>query len=483
MGIASNLRKFCRLLKENEIFHNMTSSVALSEVEGEGHWFDGVVDDDILQAFIEKHLMATRKPALPTKFSVMTMNPSSTGSRGGLRILSLEVVFEISRLRVTRDSPDAGLWEIDTENVRRFRYEPVRGIDERPAQLAIDGNRALGVDVQTLAKNGNFVDFCALPHSEWSTMPEADTRSVVWNICADTRTFGKERSGERGPDNYGPGWRVLSRRKVAIVYPEGDALLQAFAIRYSNALYMRGISAMVTTDSNVTVGQMSSDERTNVILLGGPNMNRMARQHHDDAGNTGEVRFDGDAFCVGRLACYAASGTGIAFLSGGPGRTLVFQAAGTDRDGLQAALDFLPESPASLVAEWTVVSRARGWGFRGLGGVLALGYWDHHWKVERRKSYPAAFGDQKAVRGGGTCDIRGFGLGLGLMTGGWGVAWVGVLGVLALVVGLVAFVWWGRRPQYTAVRGDDADVADGSGKGSELAGRDEGHEREELLEE
>ncbi|CAN8066337.1 unnamed protein product [Agarophyton chilense] len=86
----SELRTFCRLLRENEIFRNMTDShVSLDEVPNEGHWFDGVVDDDALQPFLAKHLAAEYKPRLPSAFSVVTINPGTSGSRGGLRIRQL----------------------------------------------------------------------------------------------------------------------------------------------------------------------------------------------------------------------------------------------------------------------------------------------------------------------------------------------------------------------------------------------------------
>lgn len=141
MVTASRLRKFCRLLKENEFLGNVTPSVvAISEVPGKGHWFDGVVDDDDLQAFIQKHFSSTTKPALPKTFTVFTINPASTGSRGGIRILSLEVPFQISRIRVTSDRPQRGTWTVATENVLHFLYQPVYGILERPERIFIDSS-------------------------------------------------------------------------------------------------------------------------------------------------------------------------------------------------------------------------------------------------------------------------------------------------------------------------------------------------------
>lgn len=401
----SNLRKFCRLLKENEFFHNVTTVVNLSEVPGKGHWFDGVVDDDVLQPFLDKHLNSLRKPALPLSFTVFTMNPGSSGSRGGLRVLLQEVVFEQSRLHVRREGVD---WHVQTENVRRFRYQAVNGIEERPQRLYIDGEKTHGIaipayvysprDIPELEANDDSdiaLDFCATNSNSVSD----DQRPVRWRLC-DRRTDNNQRL----PDLYGPSFSVLSRRKVVVIYPEKDGRLRDFAVRYSNALYIRGISAAVTTDSNVTAaGQMSSSPGDfNTILLGGPNINSIARML-SSSGHTADVWFDQTEataernttlrFCVAdRRRCFSEPGTGIAFLSKGPGRSLLFYAAGTDAAGVEAALDFLPYSPSSHIPEWTILSvSARGWGFRGLGGVVALGYWDSQWKLEPRKSYPAEF--------------------------------------------------------------------------------------------
>lgn len=456
-AIASNLRKFCRLLKENEIFHNMSSVVALSEVPGKGHWFDGVVDDDQLQPFIDEYLNAKRKPVLPDSFTVMTMNPATSGSRGGLRILSLEVIFELARLRVERIKFPIGGWRIQTQNVRRFRYEPIDGIDEQPTRLHIDGDEnGIAIPSSVLDGRNDYVDFCAASQTDWAVDTIArsytDLRLVTWRQCDDTRIFGKAKSKERGPDNFGPGFRVLGQRKVVIVYPEGDAILQDFAVRYSNSLYIRGISASVTTDSNVTAGQLGSSGDVNMVLLGGPGINRIAKMQID-AGYSADVSFNKEGFCIAQRRCFAEGGTGIAFMSSGPRRTLLFYTSGTDRDGVLAAMDWLPYSPASNVPEWVIMKKSYGWGFRGLGGVVALGYWDYEWKLEPRKSYPSEFVFDSKVPGV-TCAAAGIRRAQMHM---WATSIFGVI-----IVGIMVLAWikWRRRRLvYSAVPKDENGVS------------------------
>lgn len=400
--------------------------MSLNEVPGKGHWFDGVVDDEILQPFIEKHLASAMKPRLPSQFTMVTLNPASTGSRGGMRILSLEVVFQLSRLRIRRETPEPGSWTIASENVRRFRYEPVPGIIDRPIRLYIDGSKSpLLLDPSSLAASKSFVDYCSESSSE---LASTDSRGIAWYECADTKSWGTETSLERGPDNSGPAFQVLGQRKVVIVFPEEDHELQSSAVSYANSLYLRGISVQVTGDSEYETSAPEILGRANVILLGGPDVNRASKRFATD-GFTADVEFGKDRICVGAVKCFAKPGIGVAFLSNGPKRTLLFYTAGTDRDGLMSVLSYLPHSPESNVPEWVVVSREKGWGFRGLGGVIGLGYFDRRWKFEPRKSYPAEFiFDVK--QSGVTCATR--------RAKHFALTWSG--GIIALFVGILVLV-------------------------------------------
>lgn len=440
------MRKFCRLLKENEYFRNLTKSfVELNEVPGEGHWFDGVVDDDLLQTFIQERLAAEAKPRLPLQFSLFTINPGSTGSRGGLSILSLEVPFQASRLQVTRDVAESGTWTVMTENVRRFRYVPVRGLLDRPERLIIDGSQEpFPVDSAALEKNGKYIDFCVQSASGSRANVNADVRDVTWRPCRDVSVWGTPKSPERGPDTSGPSFQVLAERKVVLVYPEGDTELMDAAVLYANSVYVRGISVQVTPDSEVSIGQLMSADDSNVILLGGPGMNRMASKFFEE-GYSADVTFGEKEFCIAGTKCYTQPGTGIAFLSRGRERTLLFYVAGTDREGVLEASSFLPRSPASNVPEWIIVSKRKGWGFRGLGGVIGLGYWDYEWRLEPRKSYPSEF-VLEAKQRGMTCGVTRRESSL------FGSSAILVSVLLFICLVLVAWRFWRRRTaQYEQV--------------------------------
>lgn len=373
------------MLKEYEFVNNLTKSVVeLNEVPGEGHWFDGVVDDDALQQFLDKNLNAGKKPMLPQNFTLFTMNPASTGSRGGLHILQLETAFEMSRLRVARDVPATGSWQIITENVRRIRYHPVNGVYPRPTRLRIDGSsHAIPVSAEELEARSTHLDFCL--------QAQTRSRALVWGVCHDSGSWPQQTSLERGPDTAGPSFAILGSRKIVIVYPEHDVKLRDSSVIHANNLYVRGISAQVLPDSEATVKRLVLTADSNVVVIGGPHINRMAA-HARSKGYTADVSFprnDG-AFCIS-TKCFDEAGTGVAFLAGGPLRTLLFFVAGTDAAGMLSAMSFLPSSPTNGIPEFIVIAQSRGWGFKGLGGAVVYGYWNRNWKVEVRKTYPSGF--------------------------------------------------------------------------------------------
>ena len=55
-------------------------TVQVSEIPGQGHWFDGIVDDTIMQTFFNTHF-SYNLPSLPNTFTVVTLNPASSDGK------------------------------------------------------------------------------------------------------------------------------------------------------------------------------------------------------------------------------------------------------------------------------------------------------------------------------------------------------------------------------------------------------------------
>ena len=88
-------RRLVRLINE---WSGQTQSTKYLEDQGKGHWYQDMLKDDVIQNFLGPIIDPEKNsdldlPLLPNPFTISTMNPGSTGSRGGIRILQLEVPF------------------------------------------------------------------------------------------------------------------------------------------------------------------------------------------------------------------------------------------------------------------------------------------------------------------------------------------------------------------------------------------------------
>ncbi len=69
--------------------------IRLSELAGEGHWFQGVMDDEETFQFLTQNIGSSLKnealPRFPKEFTITLLNPASSGSKGGIHILQLDI--------------------------------------------------------------------------------------------------------------------------------------------------------------------------------------------------------------------------------------------------------------------------------------------------------------------------------------------------------------------------------------------------------
>lgn len=80
------------------------------------------MNDDVSVSFMENltaYLGSTRP--LSKSFRVLTMNPASSGSKGGIRILQVQLFSRQAIIDVTINDDDS--WTLSTFNVQRFGFE------------------------------------------------------------------------------------------------------------------------------------------------------------------------------------------------------------------------------------------------------------------------------------------------------------------------------------------------------------------------
>lgn len=206
------------------------NAVAISELAGEGHWFDGIMDDDVMQSFYQQALAQPTLPPLPRRFQSVSYNPASSSGRGGVRIEQLRTPYRLARASVDRGADDpaaAGPWVISTENVRRLSFYALADRPLPSGGVVVDGTPFLGALPPHAPAH-----LCALGHE----------RPPAWRLCE-----GEEASAwlatERSAANYGPLRQVFHTAQLFLVYGTQapsqayNALLQSRARFVANAAY------------------------------------------------------------------------------------------------------------------------------------------------------------------------------------------------------------------------------------------------------
>lgn len=194
-----HLRRFARLVEQESAKPN---AVAISEVVGEGHWWDAVMDDDeVMQPFYDAALATpTLLPPLPAQFVSLTMNPATTSGRGGVRIEQLKTAGRLGRVQVDRyplgSVGEDGPWVMHTENVRRFSFYELAGRPLPVNGVVVDGSTFIGEGPPLTMPTAHL---CAVD----STAAPPD-----WEWCEDEAAEDWKVS-ERSSANSGPMRQVL----------------------------------------------------------------------------------------------------------------------------------------------------------------------------------------------------------------------------------------------------------------------------------
>ncbi|KAL8806998.1 MAG: hypothetical protein Q9182_000979 [Xanthomendoza sp. 2 TL-2023] len=109
------------------------------ELPGKGHWFEGVMTTQNLLGFYDKILK--NQPAersLPRSFSIVTANPGTMGSKGGIIIDQLGSPGLFGKIKALYDG-DARLWRLLTSNIHRLHFSKSSSHDWLGSELMIDG--------------------------------------------------------------------------------------------------------------------------------------------------------------------------------------------------------------------------------------------------------------------------------------------------------------------------------------------------------
>ncbi|KAI8905029.1 hypothetical protein EDD86DRAFT_212102 [Gorgonomyces haynaldii] len=366
-------RRLIRLINE---WNNDPKTVSFVEDKGKGHWYDGVLADETAQSFLDRHLQPEnnpgfRLPQFPDQFTISTLNPASTGSKGGIRILQLEVAFRLGIIHVERRKNRLIL---RTTNVRRFGFVQ----DERLKDITsweIDGKAFDGSPAQA--------------------GPSYLNAQSGWEIAADLLWISRERH----PSTYGPISAVFTQPFLIVLPSSPNSNLRLYRhcaqhILDSWYLFAKG-GAQIVRDVDLHDGMAA---RYNLIVLGG-SLDNYYTLRRSQGGAATLVRFLGSGGVQIGNQKYESPGTGSLFLAPSATRTrLCLIVHGIDELGLLRAVWSIPFRSGLQVPDYMVVGNqygdpATGWtgehrkSTLGAGGVLAAGFWNNTWEFDDRSGY------------------------------------------------------------------------------------------------
>ncbi|CAH1756508.1 258_t:CDS:10 [Entrophospora sp. SA101] len=128
-------RMLVRLVNEHS---NNTNAIGLSEIANQGHWFDNIMSDTIMQNFLDQHLLSNTESnndiennsnnsngiIFPKKFTITLMNPASFGSKFGIKVDQLIVPYRLGKIEVeiNQGEDEKFIWKLQTTNILRFKF-------------------------------------------------------------------------------------------------------------------------------------------------------------------------------------------------------------------------------------------------------------------------------------------------------------------------------------------------------------------------
>ncbi|CAG8432933.1 6079_t:CDS:10 [Diversispora eburnea] len=294
-----------------------------------GHWFENIMNDELMQAFLNKYLSISHKnetsltSKYPKNFTIVLNNPASFGGKNGIFVEQLKIPFRLGKLKIVID---------DTE----FNFK-------------------------NLLLNGYF---------------KKSSKKNSWKFSKDNKWIQKEKN----PSTYGPAHQILESKQIIIIVigtrnvsgvkSKTNKFLEiAQEIAHSWYLYGGGDSEIVydheLVDKIKNNGPINK-YKGNLILLGSTYENfvtRLLLKH-----NKSEVKFYKNGSFSLKHVKFSDP-----------------EIAGTDEKGLDQVTRLFPKRTGVPIPDWIITGPETSW--KGVGGLLGAGFWDNKWKFNDAIGY------------------------------------------------------------------------------------------------
>ncbi|SPO22073.1 uncharacterized protein UTRI_02075_B [Ustilago trichophora] len=376
----------------------LKDKVKISEIPGRPHWWDTLFSEDDVQGAIEAACLSSKNPGYempdaPQNFTLTVFNPAESGSKGGWRISEVELPGRLAKLEVQykadtlQDGVDSkGHVKVASRNTRRIELDLT--IMRRSSFAAASlGNATLlrislnGQDHEAEIGGTDKIHFVQREKGDWTIITEEE-------LSADSR--------QTRP--IGPLLRIVTSEgpMVLVIPSEGPtaevSAWRRVAERFAADLLLHGsINSQILTDADLdSISAADHLKHSNIVTLGGPNINSYTRANLDSWPKKSPIHFPSPESSAqfeiqGRI--FSEEGTAMVTLAPHPsyaeGLALVVHGIGAD--GVSRAARLLPTRTATMIPEWVVTDGTAEW--MGEGGVQAAGWYDREWGWSESMSY------------------------------------------------------------------------------------------------
>lgn len=348
----------------NSLLAQSGHNVNYTEMLGKGHWFDGTMTTQPLVEFYEANLRRHDSTTqAPEHFTFVVPNSHDLGSRYGIFIDQLVSPDRLGRVEVTiEQTEDLTTWQIQSWNIHRMHISRPPRVMNNPDQVIFD-SMALPFDLNGKNAPNNFVK---LESGLWSR-----------EIVSDWRTIEKRYGRQRGALDA----LLRSNGFFQLVYSCNKTL--TLAVQASrNFLQYFGADSMILPSSRY--GE-AVDGESNVVLFA---MGKTLAPSKI-ANFPIEVRDEGLVISTrdsGRLTIPYTKGVGGVWLRPLSHERLELVVWGVDQLGIRHAARLIPTLTGVGQPDFVVFGARAPW--KGHGGSIAMGFFDHSWRVSAGSYLP-----------------------------------------------------------------------------------------------
>jgi len=318
-----------------------------AEVPGAGHWFEGIMTTSPLQKFYRRILIENQdhNKDVVSSLTIVSANPGDTTSKHGFHITHLADPGRLGKLdvQVQPDTIHITTSNIESFTIKRAKIECLHlSVDGQ--DVAVSGKEASSVRHFTKAPNG------------------------VWRTNDSTSNQEPPRSGPQ----LGRLEAILASRGTIRLRSNGDEAAR-IALQVSRSLHQ-----YFGADAEISDGGGEAGPGNIITILQGEDVpgGHLLSYPIEIHKKTIVVRDD-----AGMVRRYAGDGISAIFLRPLPDERLELVMWGGDEASLRRAARMMPLVTGVGQPEFIILSRESAW--KGLEGVLAMGFLDSHWNATR----------------------------------------------------------------------------------------------------